>query len=112
MVLFGTNLESKKYGTKGIIKVSKLFFKNSDIDKIALVAPNATLIVIKNYMVVEKRTVPVPDEIHKIVKCFNPNCVTNHENVDTKFKVVSKTEVRLKCHYCEKITDRKNMVIK
>jgi aspartate carbamoyltransferase regulatory subunit len=109
MVLFGTNLESKKYGTKGIIKVSKKFFKKEEINKIALVAPQATLIVIKDYKVAEKKSVEIPDEVVKIVKCFNPNCITNHEKVVTKFTVISKDELKLHCHYCEKNTDKKNM---
>jgi aspartate carbamoyltransferase regulatory subunit len=109
MVLFGTNLESKKYGTKGIIKVSNKFFKKEEINKIALVAPQATLIVIKDYKVAEKKSVEIPDEVVKIVKCFNPNCITNHEKVVTKFTVISKDELKLHCHYCEKNTDKKNM---
>jgi len=108
-ILFGTNLESKKYGTKGIIKVSNKFFKTEEINKIALVAPCATLIIIREYKIVEKKTVEIPDEVIKIVKCFNPNCVTNHEKVVTKFTVISKEELKLRCHYCEKITDKKNM---
>jgi len=108
-ILFGTNLESKKYGTKGIIKVSNKFFKTEEINKIALVAPRATLIIIKDYKVVEKSSVHIPDEVIKIVKCFNPNCITNHERVETKFTVTSKEELKLRCHYCEKITDKKNM---
>lgn len=112
MVLFGTNLESKKYGRKGIVKVANKFFKKGDINKIALVAPYATLIVIKNFQVAEKFQVEVPDDIIDIVKCFNPNCVTNHERVSTKFTVIDKEEIKLLCHYCEKITDKKNMVVR
>ncbi len=108
-ILFGTNLESKKYGTKGIIKVSNKYFKKEEINKIALVAPRATLIVIKDYKVIEKKSVEIPDEVVKIVKCFNPNCITNHERVVTKFTVISKDELKLHCHYCEKNTDKKNM---
>ncbi|MFA4852999.1 MAG: aspartate carbamoyltransferase regulatory subunit [Bacteroidales bacterium] len=109
MVLFGTNLESKKYGKKGIVKVSNKFFKKHEINKIGLVAPNATLIVIKEYKVTEKRVVQLPDTIEDIVKCFNPNCITNHEKVNTRFYVIDKKDVKLRCHYCEKITDKKNM---
>lgn len=109
-VLFGTNLESKKYGTKGIIKVSNKFFKPEEINKISLVAPTATLIIIKNFKVVEKKKVDIPDEIVKIVKCFNPNCVTNNENITTRFTVLVSEDLKLRCHYCEKITDKKTMV--
>lgn len=112
MVLFGTNLESKKYGKKGIIKVKNKFFKNSEINKIALVAPKATLIVIKDYQITSKQVVELPDDVQGIVKCFNPNCITNHEKVKTKFNLIDKEEVKLRCHYCEKITDKKNMVVR
>jgi len=112
MVLFGTNLESKKYGKKGIVKVKNKFFKNSEINKIALVAPKATLIVIKDYQITSKQVVELPDDVQGIVKCFNPNCITNHEKVETKFNLVDKEEVKLRCHYCEKITDKKNMVVR
>lgn len=112
MVLFGTNLESKKYEKKGIIKVKNKFFKNSEINKIALVAPKATLIVIKDYQITSKQVVELPDDVQGIVKCFNPNCITNHEKVETKFNLIDKEEVKLRCHYCEKITDKKNMVVR
>jgi len=103
-IFLGTNLESQKYGKKGIIKVSNRFFEADEINKIALVAPTATLIVISNFSVVEKKKVEIPDHVEKIVKCFNPNCITNNETVATRFTVVSKEDLKLKCHYCEKIT--------
>ncbi|MDP4282093.1 MAG: aspartate carbamoyltransferase regulatory subunit [Bacteroidota bacterium] len=109
MILFGTNLESQKMGTKGIIKVSNRFFEPDEINKIALVAPKATLIVIKNYKVVEKKNVEIPDHVENIVKCFNPNCITNHEDITTRFTVIDKEDLKLKCHYCEKITARDSM---
>ena len=110
-LLFGSNLDSKKYGKKGIIKVRDKFFKNDEINKITMVAPTATLIVIRDFKVVEKKDVEVPDEIQKIVKCFNPNCITNHENIPTKFDVIKNEDVlKLRCNYCEKTTSKENMV--
>jgi len=111
MVLFGNNLPSAKYGKKGIIKVRNKFFKKEDINKIALVAPEATLIVIKDYKVVEKSVVQIPDYVEKIVKCFNPNCITNVEAIATKFEVIKDEDVlKLRCHYCEKTTSKENMI--
>ena len=106
MITFGTNLESKKLGKKAIIKISDKFFRNEDINKIALVAPQAKLNIIRDYDVVEKKIVEVPDTITGIVKCVNPKCITNHEEVKTKFTVINKLNVALKCFYCEKITDQ------
>jgi len=110
-ITFGTNLESKKLGKKSIIKISDMYFRNEDINKIALVAPEAKLNIIKDYVVVEKRIVNIPDEIIGIAKCVNPMCITNNEAVLTKFTVVDQKDVKLRCHYCEKITDRNNLEI-
>ena len=110
-ITFGTNLESKKLGSKAIIKIADKFFLDEEINKIALVAPQAKLNIIRDYEVIEKREVEVPDSIHGIVKCFNPKCITNQEFVRTKFTVVSKSEVALKCYYCEKITQQDQMEI-
>jgi aspartate carbamoyltransferase regulatory subunit len=110
-ITFGTNLESKKLGRKAIIKISGIYFEDEDINRIALVAPEAKLNIIKDYEVVEKRVVEVPDNIKGIAKCMNPKCITNFETVTTKFKVVSKKNVALKCHYCEKITTQENLEI-
>lgn len=111
MITIGNNLGSSKLGNKGIIKLSKIFFQDDEINKISLVAPCAKLNIIKDYDVVEKRVVDIPDEIIGLVKCVNPKCITNNEKVNTRFDVVSKTEVKLKCHYCEKITDQDNIDI-
>ncbi len=110
-ITFGTNLESKKLGRKAIIKISERFFEDDDINRIALVAPEAKLNIIKNYEVVEKKVVEVPDQIKGIAKCMNPKCITNFENVTTSFRVVSKKNVALKCNYCEKITNQENLQI-
>jgi aspartate carbamoyltransferase regulatory subunit len=111
MITIGNSLGSNKLGKKGIIKLSKVFFQDDEINKIALVAPCAKLNIIRDYDVVEKRVVEIPDEINSIAKCVNPKCITNNEKVSTRFEVVSKAEVKLKCHYCEKITDKDNIVI-
>ncbi len=110
-ITFGSNLESKKLGKKAIVKIENKFFKQEEINKIALVAPEANLNIIKDYQVVEKMKVEVPNEINGIVKCFNPKCITNFEKVKTKFTVASKNPVSLKCVYCEKITDKDHFEI-
>ena len=108
-ILFGTNLDSKKYGKKGIVKVSNRFFKDEDIRKISLAAPKATLIEIRNFEVSDKRNVEIPDQVMAFVSCINPNCITNHEDIVTRFKVIDKEGIKLQCEYCEKVTDKSNM---
>ena len=110
-ITFGTNLESHKLGTKAIIKISEKYFEEDDINRIALVAPNAKLNIIKDYQVVEKKNIELPKVISGIVKCFNPNCITNHISMVTNFYSLSEKPVKLKCHYCEKITDQENLEI-
>lgn len=110
-ITLGTNFESEKLGKKAIIKLSDVFFRNEDINKIALVAPQAKLNIIRDYDVIEKKTVEVPDEITGIVKCVNPKCITNNEEIKTRFTVIDKKIVALKCLYCEKITDQDDIVI-
>jgi aspartate carbamoyltransferase regulatory subunit len=110
-ITFGTNLGSKKLGRKAIIKIADLFFEDEDINRIALVAPDAKLNIIKDYEVIEKKVVVVPDYIVGIARCMNPKCITNFETVTTRFKVISKKNVALKCHYCEKITNQENLQI-
>lgn len=104
MITFGTNLESKKLGKKAIIKLSDVFFKDKDINRIALIAADAKLNIIKDYKVIEKKVVELPDEIQGIAKCVNPLCITNHEKIPTKFYVTDKKDITLRCIYCEKIT--------
>ena len=110
-VTFGFNLESKKLGKKAIIKVADIFFKDEDLNKISLVAPDAKLNIIRDYEVIEKKVVSVPDTISGIAKCMNPKCITNHEQMTTSFEVVNKVPVALKCLYCEKITDQEHLEI-
>ncbi|WP_339736643.1 aspartate carbamoyltransferase regulatory subunit [uncultured Sunxiuqinia sp.] len=112
MITFGANLDSGKLTNKAIIKVSNQFFENDDINRIALIAPHAKLNIIRDYEVVEKKVVEVPDRVVGIVKCFNPKCITNAEPITTSFLVISKEPITLKCKYCEKITHEKQMVIK
>ncbi len=106
-VYLGINVESKKYGKKGFIKVSNKYFAPEDYNKIGLVAPTASIIEIKDFEVIKKQTVTLPDKIEHIVRCFNPNCVTNKENnIPTKFTVIKDIDgnIKLHCHYCEKNT--------
>ncbi len=97
-VTIGINYPSKKVGNKGIIKVSDKFFTDDEISRLSVVAPKVILSIIRDYEVVEKKTVDTPDEIFGIVKCNNPKCITNNEPMHTHFHVNNGI---LTCHYCE-----------
>ena len=101
-VTIGYNLPSKKIGRKGIIKIANKYFTDEEINQLSVIAPKIVLNVIKNYEVVEKRTIETPDELHGIVKCNNPKCITNNEPMASFFTIVNKAHGILKCHYCDK----------
>lgn len=104
-VTIGYNYMSKKLARKGIIKVEDKFFTDEEISRLSVVAPNIVLNIIRDYEVVEKKTVTTPDELIGIVKCNNPKCITNNEPMSTLFHVTNKEHGTLKCHYCEKEQD-------
>ncbi len=108
-ITIGYNLESKKLGKKGIIKIADKFFSDEEINRISVVASNIKLNVIRNYAVVEKKEAIMPDELKGIVKCNNPKCITNNEPMQTWFHVTDKEKGLLKCHYCEKEQQKDNI---
>jgi len=101
-VTIGYNFLSKKLGRKGLIKAEDKFFTDEEISRLSVVAPNIVLNIIKDFEVVEKKTVTTPEEIRGIVKCKNPKCITNNEPMQTWFHV---DHSLLTCHYCEKEQD-------
>lgn len=104
-VTIGYNLPSRKIGKKGIIKIANKFFTDEEINRLSVIAPLIVLNIIKDYEVVEKKTVVTPDELHGIVKCNNPKCISNNEPMQTFFTVEDKARGILKCHYCDKEQD-------
>lgn len=110
-ITIGNNFISKKIGKKGIIKIADVYFREDEINKIALVAPNAKINVIRNYQVIEKRPVSLPDTIVGIVKCGNPKCITNNEPMKTVFQVMDKENLTIKCQYCERSFTKENIEI-
>ncbi len=113
IVSIATNLPSKALGKKGIVKVGGKFLTKDEVSKIALVAPKVTVNIIKNYDVKQKIKVKVPEFIEKIISCPNPNCVTNKEKeVTTKFYVLSKEPINIRCYYCERIIKSKDLKLK
>lgn len=111
-ITIGNNLNSTLLHTKGIIKVADKFFEEEELNRIALIAPNVKLNVIRNYEVCEKKNVSLPNEITDIVKCANPKCITNNEPMTTSFRVIDKESVKIKCKYCERVISKEDIIIK
>ena len=96
------NVKSK-LGKKDIVKVENRELDPKEVDKIALIAPKATINIIRDYEVTKKHVVKLPDEIIGIVSCSNPTCVSNaNEPVDSRFQIISRDPPKIKCYYCER----------
>ncbi|WP_069806943.1 aspartate carbamoyltransferase regulatory subunit [Vulcanisaeta thermophila] len=96
------NVDSRKLGTKDIVKIEGRELTRDELNMIALVAPTATINIIRNYEVVSKFKVQVPGVIEGLIKCKNPRCITNQprEPVRTRFRVISREPLKLVCDYC------------
>ncbi len=99
---------SARHKRKGIIKMADHFVSSQEIDKIALLAPEVHLNVIRDYQVTEKRQVALPSEVKGLVRCPNPKCITNAEPMQTRSMCLPRrAQIRsalLECHYCGRKT--------
>ncbi len=109
IISIATNLNSKKVGKKGIVKVAGKSLTQEEVDKIAIIAPNANVSLIHNYDVKKKIRVSVTNKLENILKCTNPKCITNHEKTGTKFYVLKKNPLKIKCHYCERVIEKEDI---
>jgi len=101
-IMIGVNLTSKKMGKKDIIKIENREITKEEANSIALISPTATLIIINDYTVVRKFGIDIPEEINQHIICPNSNCITNIENVQTRFELAGKNPIEVRCAYCEK----------
>jgi aspartate carbamoyltransferase regulatory subunit len=107
IVSVAMNVRSKKMGRKDIVKVEDRELKPEEVDKIALIAPNATITIIQDSEVRGKHNVYLPESIEGIIRCANPNCISNAERepVISRFVTVSENPPRFRCFYCERIIE-------
>ena len=111
IITVGLNLPSKVMGKKDLVKIENLELTTKQINDIAILAPNATINIIKKYKVIKKFKAEIPDYIHNIVTCPNPKCITNNENIITKFDIINKKNpIKIKCNYCEKIFEQNDIL--
>lgn len=96
------NVNGKK-GKKDIVKIENRELDPKEVNKIALIAPKATINIIRDYEVVKKHIVELPKDVIGLTKCSNPTCISNaHEPVESRFHVISTEPLRIKCYYCER----------
>ena len=106
------NVESRKLGRKDIVKIEGRHLSKEELDKIALVAPTATVNIIRGYRVSEKKKVRRPEQLHDILRCPNPTCITRQERepVTPRFRLVSRRPVLYQCIYCGTLLDEGDIV--
>jgi len=112
IVSLAMNITSSKIGKKDIVKVEHRFLEDAEVARIALVAPEATINLIEDFKIIKKTRVELPEIISDIFQCPNQRCVTNKERepIHSKYEVVSKTPVTLKCLYCWTIVEEQDFI--
>ncbi len=103
IVTVGMNFASKKYGRKDIVKIENRELTPEEVNNISLIAPTAQVIIIRNFKVVQKNKVQIPEKIKNLSRCANPRCITNNEDMATRFTTVAKRPVKVRCDYCERV---------
>lgn len=105
-ITIGLNLPTHSGEGKDLIKVENTFISDAQANQLALFAPSATINQIKDFKVVNKFKVQLPDSFIAVLSCPNSNCISHNEPVKTRFYVNKSNELKLKCHYCEKSFSR------
>lgn len=101
------NVPSGAMGAKDVVKVEDRELEPEEVDTIALIAPRATINIIRNYEVIKKFRVEMPRTVVGVIRCGNPNCISNsNEPVGSRFLIESNYPVLLRCAYCEFVLDR------
>ncbi len=111
VVSVALNVESKQLHHKDIVKIQNRELKPGEVDKIALIAPNATINIIRNYDVASKKVVELPPSIRGIIKCDNPSCISNsREPVEPRFGVDRREPIRVRCYFCGHVMEREDVL--
>lgn len=99
-----TNVQSHNMGKKDIVKIANRELSKEEVNRIALISPKATINIIRNFKVHEKKGVEIPRFIEGIVRCPNPGCISNtNEPIRSRFEVLEKG---LHCCYCDWVITR------
>ena len=90
------NVPSKKMGKKDIIKIDADI--DLDFDVIGFVDPSATVDIIRNGVLVEKKSIALPEKLTNVIFCKNPRCITSVEQeIDHIFKLSDPDKKEYRC---------------
>ena len=106
------NVPSQKMGGKDIIKVEDRELTQNELDRLALEAPDATVAIIRAYLVAEKLEINLTDEVVNVARCTFSNCITVNprEPLPHRLIVVNREPLQLRCRYCGKTQDTEALV--
>ncbi|MFX0195673.1 MAG: aspartate carbamoyltransferase regulatory subunit [Candidatus Hodarchaeota archaeon] len=105
------NVPSTMLGKKDIVKIEDRTLDSREVDMIAIVSPEATINIVKNYRVVDKKPVVLPATIKRHIRCINPNCISNgSEPIVSVLDVVKKTPLQLRCRYCNQMIEKRQIL--
>lgn len=110
-VTIAMNVFSNEIGRKDILKIENRELKSEELDQVALIAPEATINIIRDYKPIKKDKIKLAKTIGSILTCINPKCITNNINepITSKFTVIQKSPPIVRCHYCEKLINTKDI---
>lgn len=109
VVYVGLNLPSRAMGHKDLIKVEGRELSQEEANEVAIIAPHATINIIRKYSIAKKFTVSIPKSIVSFIVCPNKKCITNHERISSHFSVSGKESLRLTCHFCERVFNQEEI---
>lgn len=105
------NVESKKMGKKDIVKIENKEVDEKEANLITLIAPSATINIIRDYEVAEKKKLNIPDVVKGLLKCTNLLCITNNDiEAVSVFKKISEKPLKMKCIYCDTTIDENEIL--
>ena len=112
VITIAMNVPSGKLGAKDMVKIEGRELNPEEVDRIALIAPYATINIVRNYKVAEKQQVKLPVIVQGMLRCTKPQCISNNKSEPVKpiFYVEKQDPLLLRCHYCNNIMEKKDVL--
>ncbi|MHA1130867.1 MAG: aspartate carbamoyltransferase regulatory subunit [Candidatus Helarchaeota archaeon] len=111
IISIAMNVKSGHNKLKDVVKIENKELAPQEINRIALISPNATINIIRDYEVIQKFKVTLEETLKGVIQCINPNCITNgNEPVVSLFKVEQRDPLSLRCQYCDRIMSYEDII--